>query len=208
MKIGIFGGTFDPIHNAHLFVAESARLLEGLDNVLFVPTSNQHYRDHTGVDAAHRCAMILGAIAGNPHFALDESDLAPDATGYTADLLPRLRKRYADAKFAFVIGADSLVNSTWIRFDEVLESLDKFVIAPRAGVQADALQRVISAVPANLRDRIHTLNLPQLPESATLIRTLLTQGRSVRYLVPDPVWNYIQTHNLYGREKELTPKEA
>lgn len=197
MKIGIFGGTFDPIHNAHLFVAESARLMEGLDKVLFVPTNNQHYRDHSGVDAAHRCAMILGAIAGNEHFALDESDLAPDATGYTADLLPRLRKRYADAQFVFVIGADSLVNSTWIRFDEVLESLDKFVIAPRAGVQADALQRALGAVPANLRDRIHTLNLPQLPESATLVRTLLAQGRSIRYLVPDEVWTYIRTHNLY-----------
>lgn len=202
MKIGIFGGTFDPIHNAHLFVAESARLLEGLDRVLFVPTNGQHYRAQAQASAEHRCAMILGAIAGNPHFALDESDLAPDATGYTADLLPRLRKRYADAQFTFVIGADSVVNSTWIRFDEVLEALDTFVIAPRAGIHADAVQRVIGAVPANLRARIRTLNLPELPESATLVRTLLAQNRSVRYLVPDEVWAYIQTHGLYGRERE------
>jgi nicotinate-nucleotide adenylyltransferase len=198
MKIGVFGGTFDPIHNAHLFVAESARLLEGLDKVLFVPTNNQHYRGQAQVDPAHRCAMILGAIAENPAFALDESDLTPAASGFTADLLPRIRAKYPDASLTFLIGADSVVNNEWQRFDDVLEHLEKFVIAPRAGVRGDALQRVIAAVPPNLREKISTLNLPELPESATLLRTLLAQGRSVRYLVPDAVWYYIEAHKLYG----------
>ena len=91
--------------------------------------------------------MILGAIAGNAGFALDETDLRDDATGYTADLLPQLRAKYPQAAFTFIIGADSLVNATWVRFDEVLESLERFVIAPRPGVRADALARVIAAVP-------------------------------------------------------------
>lgn len=198
MKVGIFGGTFDPIHNAHLFVAESARLLERLDRVLFVPTSNQHYRDKPHADAAHRCAMILGAIESNLAFELDDTDLHADATGYTADLLPRLRAKYPDGQFTFIIGADSLVNATWVRFDEVLEGLERFVIAPRAGVRADALSRVIAAVPPNLRERVSTLNLPEVPESATLVRTLLSQGRSIRYLVPEPVWQYIVAQRLYG----------
>ncbi|MHB8141595.1 MAG: nicotinate-nucleotide adenylyltransferase [Vulcanimicrobiaceae bacterium] len=198
MKLGIFGGTFDPIHNAHLFVAESARVLEGLDRVLFVPTNGRHYRVPASVSSEDRCAMILGAIASNPGFAIDESDLADTATGYTADLLPRLRAKYPDAAFTFVIGADSVVNATWVRFDEVLEALDRFVIAPRAGVQADALQRVLAVVPKPLRERIRTLQLPELPESGTLVRTLLAQGRSVRYLVPDTVWNYIVARGLYG----------
>ena len=111
MKLGIFGGTFDPIHNGHLFVAESARLLESLDKVLFVPTNNQHYRDKAHAGVEHRCAMILGAIATNRGFALDDTDLRDDATGYTADLLPRLHAKYPDATFTFIIGADSLVNS-------------------------------------------------------------------------------------------------
>jgi nicotinate-nucleotide adenylyltransferase len=198
VKLGIFGGTFDPIHNAHLFVAESARLLEGLDRVLFVPTNNTHYRTAAQTSAVHRCAMVLGAIATNQSFALDESDLRPDATGYTADLIPKLQEKYPGASFTFIIGADSLVNSSWERFSEVLEGLERFVIAPRAGVRADALQRVIAAVPKALHDRVATLNLPELPESATLIRTLLSQGRSVRYLVPEAVWHYIVAHRLYG----------
>ena len=198
MKLGIFGGTFDPVHNAHLFVAESARLVEGLDKVLFVPAGNQQYRDGAQASAEHRCAMILGAIATNPAFELDDSDLRSDASGYTADLIPRLRARYPDASFTFVIGADSLVNTGWVRFDEVLESLERFVIAPRPGVRADALGRVLEAVPARLRERVSSLNLPEVPESATAIRTIVGQGRTARYLVPEPVWQYIVAQKLYG----------
>jgi nicotinate-nucleotide adenylyltransferase len=198
MKLGIFGGTFDPIHNAHLFVAESARLSEGLDRVLFVPANSQHYRDRAHASVEHRCAMILGAIAGNPAFALDDTDLREDATGYTADLIPRLAQRYPGAAFTFIIGADSLVNTAWVRFDEVLESLERFVIAPRPGVRADALGRVLEAVPGRLRDRVASLNLPEVPESASAIRALLSQVRSIRYLVPDAVWQYIVAHGLYG----------
>jgi nicotinate-nucleotide adenylyltransferase len=198
MKLGIFGGTFDPIHNAHLFVAESARLSEGLDRVLFVPSNSQHYRDRAHASAEHRCAMILGAIASNPAFALDDTDLREDATGYTADLIPRLAQRYPGAAFTFIIGADSLVNTAWVRFDEVLESLERFVIAPRPGVRADALGRVLEAVPGRLRDRVASLNLPEVPESASAIRALLSQVRSIRYLVPDAVWQYIIAQRLYG----------
>jgi len=198
MKLGIFGGTFDPIHNAHLFVAESARLIEDLDRVLFVPANSQHYRDRAHAPVEHRCAMILGAIATNPGFALDDTDLREDATGYTADLIPRLAQRYPGATFTFIIGADSLVNTQWVRFDEVLESLERFVIAPRPGVRADALGRVLEAVPGRLRDRVASLNLPEVPESASAIRALLSQGRSIRYLVPDAVWHYIVAQGLYG----------
>jgi nicotinate-nucleotide adenylyltransferase len=198
MRLGIFGGTFDPVHNAHLFVAESARVLEDLEQVLFIPTHNQHYRTPPMASIEHRCAMLLGAIASNPYFALDETDLRSDSTGYTADLLPKLAAKYPNASFTFIIGADSLVSSDWVRFDEVLSALERFVVAPRAGIGPDALRRVLAAIPKKLRDRIRTLNLPELPESATLVRTLLSQGKTVRYLVPEPVWQYITAHRVYG----------
>jgi nicotinate-nucleotide adenylyltransferase len=204
MRLGIFGGTFDPIHNAHLFVAESARLLEGLDRVLFVPTGNQHYRDKPQADAVDRCAMVLSAIESNAAFALDDTDLRENATGYTADLLPRLHEKYPDAEFTFVIGADSLASANWVRLDEVIEALERFAIAPRAGVRADALARVIAAIPPTLRERVSTLNLPEIPESASLVRALIAQGRSIRYLVPEPVWLYIVAHRLYGYNGNAT----
>jgi len=207
VKIGVFGGTFDPIHNVHLFIAESARLLEGLDRVLFVPTGNPHYRNAARTSAEHRCAMISAAIAENPYFALDESDLDVEASGFTADLLLRLHAKYSNAALTFIIGADSIVSTSWRRFDEVLASLEQFVIAPRAGIETDALQRILAAVPGHLRERVHTLNLPELPESATLIRTLLAQGRSVRYLVPDSVWRYIETHALYTSDSNAPTGE-
>jgi nicotinate-nucleotide adenylyltransferase len=198
MRVGVFGGTFDPIHNAHCFVAESARLLERLDRVLFVPTGSHHYRNKAQADAAHRCAMILGAIENNDAFALDDTDLRENASGYTADLLPLLHAKYPGSEFAFIIGADSLVNANWVRLDEVVESLERFVIAPRSGVKSDALARVLDAIEPALRERVATLNLPEIPESASLVRSLLSQGRSVRYLVPEPVWRYISAHRLYG----------
>ncbi len=198
MKIGIFGGTFDPIHNAHLFVAEAARTLEGLDKVIFVPTNRTHYRDGATATARDRCAMIANSIASNPAFGLDESDLADDATGYTADLLPRLHERYPDAKLTFIIGEDSLASNQWIRLEEVLDALEYLVIAPRAGVNGDALTRAVAAIPKHLRDRVRTLNLPQIPESATLIRKLLGESKSVRYLVPEAAWRYINEHELYS----------
>ncbi|MFN2449084.1 MAG: nicotinate (nicotinamide) nucleotide adenylyltransferase [Candidatus Baltobacteraceae bacterium] len=198
-RLGIFGGTFDPIHNIHLFVAEAARLSEGLDCVLFVPTNNVHYRNKPEVSARHRCEMIRRAIAGNAAFALDETELQPDATGYTADLLPLLKQRYPQARLTFITGADSLASNAWVRFEEVLEALDGFVIAPRAGVGTEALTRIIAALPnGELRSRIKMLNLPEMPESATLLRGLLSQGKPVRYLVPESVWQYMCSQNLYG----------
>lgn len=205
MKVGVFGGTFDPIHNAHCFVAESARLLERLDRVLFVPTGSHHYRNKAQADAAHRCAMILGAIENNEAFALDDTDLRDNASGYTADLLPLLHAKYPGSEFTFIIGADSLVNANWVRLDEVVESLERFVIAPRSGVKSDALARVLDAIEPALRERVATLNLPEIPESASLVRSLLSQGRSVRYLVPEPVWRYISAHRLYGFDGNGAP---
>lgn len=202
MRLGIFGGTFDPVHNIHLFVAESARLMEQLDRVLFIPTNNMHYRSKPEASPEHRCAMILRAIDANPRFALDDTDLQPDATGYTADLLPKIKAKYPDASLTFITGADSLASNAWVRFEEVLESLESFIIAPRAGTSAETVDRVLAAVPAALRSRVKTLNLPEMPESATLVRTLLAQGRSVRYLVPEAVWQYVVTQRLYGFSSE------
>ncbi|BDE08215.1 putative nicotinate-nucleotide adenylyltransferase [Vulcanimicrobium alpinum] len=201
MRIGVFGGSFDPVHNGHLFVAEAVREASGLDRVLFVPTrEGKHYRDGAmSATPDDRAQMIRLAIAANVAFALDESDLGPEATGYTADLLPRLQARYPDATLTFIVGADSLVRSRWQRLDEVLDLVDEFVVAPRGEVTHADIDASLDDVSASRRAKVRELDLPLVAESATLIRERLAGGRSVRYLIPESVYRYIEERGLYRR---------
>ncbi|MEA2787316.1 MAG: nicotinate-nucleotide adenylyltransferase [Candidatus Eremiobacteraeota bacterium] len=202
MRLGIFGGSFDPVHNGHLFVAEAVREACGLDRVLFVPTrEGKHYRDGAmSASVEDRAHMIRLAIAANTAFAMDESDLAPDASGYTADLLPRLRARYPGAVLTFVVGGDSLVRSHWQRLDEVIDAVEAVVVAPRGDVTETDVDGALGSVTSERRAKVHMLdNLPLVDESATSIRARLRAHKSVRYLVPEPVYRYITEHGLYAR---------
>ncbi len=199
MRVGVFGGSFDPIHNGHLFVAEAVREASRLDRVLFVPTrAGQHYRGGAMSAApAERATMIRLAIAANVAFALDESDLAPDASGYTADLLPRLKARYPGADLTFIVGGDSLVRSRWQRLDEVVDAVEEFVVAPRGEVTGSDLDAALDDLSPERRAKIRLLDVPVVSGSATEIRHRLAEGRTVRYLVPEPVYRYIEERGLY-----------
>jgi nicotinate-nucleotide adenylyltransferase len=197
VKLGLFGGTFDPVHNAHLFIAEAARVALDLERVLFLPTSGAHYREPPQVSVDDRLAMLRGAIAPNARFALDETDVGPDATGFTADLLPKMRARFPDDSLTFIVGGDSLLAAPWQRFDEVLETIDAFVIAPRALNPLDPLDSLKRALPAHLAAKISVLDLPALAASATFIRAQRARGGSIRYVVPDFVYHYIEERGLY-----------
>jgi nicotinate-nucleotide adenylyltransferase len=197
VKLGLFGGTFDPVHNAHLFVAEAARVELGLERMIFLPTRSSHYRLAPVASIEQRLAMLRGAIAPNPHFAIDETDLAEDATGYSADLVPRLRAIYRDAELTFVVGGDSLVDSPWQRFDIVLDNIDAFAIAPRAERAPERVERLMEALAPEQRRKLRVLDLPALNGSASLVRAQLARGGSIRYLVPDFVWRYIEERGLY-----------
>ncbi len=198
MKLGLFGGTFDPVHNAHLFVAEAARVELGLERMIFLPTRGSHYRIGPIATLAERLAMLRGAIAPNPQFALDEIDLAADATGYSADLMPRVRAKYPDDELTFVVGGDSLVDSPWQRFDVVLANLDAFAIAPRAERAPERVDRLLATLAPHERAKLHVLDLPSLNGSATLVRAQLARGGSIRFLVPESVYRYIAEHGLYA----------
>ncbi len=197
MKLGIFGGSFDPIHDAHLFVAEVAREECALDRVLFVPTLRGRHRDPPQASPQDRAEMIRLAIASNPYFGLDLSDLDPAASGYTVDLLPRLREKYPDDDLSFIAGGDSLVRSPWFRLAEVLTMLDRFIVAPRGTVSQAELDEALGEVPYELRKKVVVIDLPRVTESATLVRARLGEGKSPRYLIPEPVFRYIERHRLY-----------
>jgi nicotinate-nucleotide adenylyltransferase len=197
VDIGIFGGAFDPIHNGHLFVAEAVREACALDRVVFVPTRHGQHRLPPTAPAEERSAMVRLAIAANTAFAFDESDLAPDATGFTADLLPRLKQRYPDDRLTFIVGGDSLVRSRWSRLETILDRLDAFVVAPRGTVSESELDAALADLAPHHRAKVRFLDLPLVAESSTLIRARLAAGRTVRYLVPEPVFRHIAERGLY-----------
>lgn len=191
MKLGIFGGTFDPIHFAHLYVAEAARTAFALHAVLFAPTgSHRHRSEAPAAPLADRVAMVKLALAGNPAFCFDDSDL--DGSGYTADLIPRLREKYPHDELYFIAGADSLAATPWRRLDEVFARLDGFVVATRAGIDAP--------LPAEIAAHVRRLEIPPLFTSASRIRALAGEGKPIRYLVPDAVADYVAAHGLYRVE--------
>jgi nicotinate-nucleotide adenylyltransferase len=195
--LGIFGGTFDPVHFAHLFIAEAARVECGLDRVLFMPAGNPQHRRGAHASPEDRLAMLRAALAPNPFFAIDESDLSPQASGHTADLLPRVRARFPDERLTFIVGGDSLLDSPWHRFSDVLAQLDAFVIAPRAEKRLDRLDAFLAELEPSARRKIRLLDLPSLTTSATLIRSQVARGGSIRYLAPDGVARYITEKGLY-----------
>jgi nicotinate-nucleotide adenylyltransferase len=202
VKLGVFGGSFDPVHNGHLFVAEAVREACALDRMLFVPTrEGAHYRDGAmSASADDRARMLRLAIAANTAFGLDESDLTPEASGYTADLLPRLRARYPGAGLTFVVGGDSLVRSRWQRLDEVLDAVEALIVAPRGGVTQADVDGALGNLAGERRAKVRMLgDMPLVDESATSIRARLRARKSVRYLVPEPVHRYIAEHELYAR---------
>jgi nicotinate-nucleotide adenylyltransferase len=197
MKLGIFGGTFDPVHNAHLFVAEASRVELGLERILFMPTRGSHYRNGPVAPVEARLAMLRGALASNVNFAIDETDLDEAATGYTADLMPRVRAKYPNDELTFIVGGDSLVDSPWQRFDVVLANLQGFAIAPRAERAPERVEKLLATLEPEERAKLRVLDLPALNGSATLVRAQLARGGSIRYLVPEYVDRYIQREALY-----------
>jgi len=197
VKIGLFGGAFDPVHNAHLFIADAIRDRESLDRIVFLPLRSAHHRQPPRASIEDRASMLRLAIAANPAFALDLLDTDDEATGYTADLVPRLRERYPGDELYFIAGSDSLVRSRWRRFDEILSVLDLFLVAPRNDLDSADLDAALGDLPPALRAKVQFVDVPQMTESATTVRDRLEAGESVRYLVPEPVWRYMLEHKLY-----------
>jgi len=198
MKLGLFGGTFDPVHYAHLFIAEAARADLQLERILFLPSRIVPHRRRAQAPQEDRLRMLRIAIASNPFFAIDETDLAPEATGYTADLLPKVRAQHPDDHLTFIVGGDSLLDSPWQRFDEVLAVIDAFAVAPRAEKRLDRLEPFLETLDRDAREKIRLLDLPSLAASATLVRSQIARGSSIRYLVPDAVARHIAENSLYA----------
>ena len=199
--LGVFGGTFDPIHVAHLAVAEAARDALGLQRVLFIPNRQPpHKPDRVVTPAADRLAMVRAAIAGNPAFEASTIEMDRDGPSYTADTLDALRsERLAageSADLALILSVEAVASlASWHEPGRVLEHA-RLVVAPRDG-SPDLSAEAIAALVPGTQARIALLDGPRMRLSASDIRSRVAAGRSVRYLVPDAVAAYIGDHGLY-----------
>jgi nicotinate-nucleotide adenylyltransferase len=199
--LGVFGGTFDPIHYAHLAVAQEAAETLGLERVLFVPAGQPpHKPDREITPAADRLAMIELAIAGNARFAVDRLELDRAGPSYTVDTLEALIASRSAAGMStdlvLLLSAEAFLDlATWREPRRVLE-LARVAVAPREGYPAAGPAFMIEHFP-DLAERVRYLDGPRMRLSASELRARAAAGRSLRYLVPDAVAAYIDDHGLY-----------
>lgn len=188
--VAVLGGTFDPVHNAHLAIASRALEALGARRVLWLPTGAPGYRRAPVASAAHRLAMLRLALAGEPRYAIDERELAPGHSGYTYDTLAALRAELGGGTpLVMLIGGDQYARlAGWHRWKELF-GLARFAVFARPGEDAGP-----DGVPEG-----GVIRVPMAPMavSASAIRARLARGESVAGLVPAPVLDYIQRHRLY-----------
>jgi nicotinate-nucleotide adenylyltransferase len=196
MKIGIMGGTFDPIHIGHLVAAEEARAVFRLDKVIFVPNYQPPHKPNVPVtNPEHRYAMVLLSIYTNPYFEVSRIEIERGGPSYAIDTVKEFRKLYPDAEIYFITGADAIAEIlSWKQGREILQ-LCKFIAVTRPGYDIEKVKEKLRPVNNN---SIEFLKITEINISSTEIRRRVREGKPIKYLVLDTVENYIYKHNLYA----------
>lgn len=199
LKVGVLGGTFDPIHLGHLIIAETVRHKLALEEVLFVPAGQPWLKGSVVTEAEHRLEMVVLATASNPHFTVSTIDLERPGPTYSVDTVTELRAGLgAGAKLYFIVGLDAVKElPTWRSPARLMESC-QIVAVRRPGHGALDMRSLESGVPG-ASEHITPVDVPQVDISATEIRRRVSRGMSIRYLVPETVEEYIATHGLYAQ---------
>ena len=202
-KLGIFGGTFNPIHYGHLIAAEAVRERLQLDKVIFMTSGRPpHKNDEQVADAEDRYEMVKQAIASNPYFEASRIELDRKGYTYTVDTLRALKQEYGDStRLHFIIGADIVDElTTWKEYENVFRLCD-FAAVLRPGYDRTKLEADIQRLKEQYGVGIHTVTIPLIDISSTDIRERCALGRSIRYLVTDDTERFIIQHGLYGRNQ-------
>ena len=194
-SLGVFGGTFDPVHHGHLALAEEACDALGLESLVFVPAAAPPHKPGVPVaPAEHRLAMVEAAIAGNPRFGCSRTELDRPGPSYSVDTLESMAGLRGD--LWFILSSEALAGfPTWREPGRILE-LARLAVLPRAG-QAVIDERWVGEHLPGREERVRFLPGPLLPISGSVVRQRVAAGRSIRYLVPDAVARYIAQHRLY-----------
>jgi len=201
-KIGIMGGTFNPIHSGHLVTAQEALSQFNLDRVIFIPTGNPPHKDKQEIaDSEDRYIMAVIATSSNSNFFVSRMEIERKKKSYTIDTVRQLKKKYGrKSSLYFVTGADAILEIlTWKNTDEII-SLCKFIAATRPGydiTRIEDLRKKLFSSDEESYKKIYIMEIPALSISSTDIRNRLKSGRPIDYLVPEGVSNYILKHGLY-----------
>lgn len=193
------GGTFDPIHMGHLVTAEEACQQFNLDHVVFMPSGEPPHKDKRNVtEAEHRYLMTMLAVVANPRFTISRLEIESNHPSYTVDTVRRFHEFYGDnLTLYFITGADAILDIImWKDYNELLE-LCSFIATSRPGYTLKKLREVFGDAFAVIMRHVHLLEVPAMAISSTEIRRRVAAGKTIRYLTPDPVEQYIHKNNLY-----------
>ena len=196
-KYGIFGGSFNPIHYGHLMICEYIKEEMGLDKVIFIPTGNPPHKE-LEVSAEDRYEMVKLAISPNPDFEISDIETTRINLSYTVDTIRELKKIYKEEKLYFLIGLDSLFQlKTWKKIDDLSQEIE-FVVALRPGyIDKEEINREIDFLRDNFGTKINLIKTPLYEISSTDLRDRIHEGKSLRYLIPKKVLDYIEESGFY-----------
>ena len=199
-RIGILGGTFNPIHVGHLMLAQSAMDICSLDKVLIMPTGCSYLKDPSMVaDKDHRIRMTELAITGNDRFELSTVETDRSGNSYTYETLDILCSANPDNRYYYIIGADTLFSiETWKRPEDIL-SRCTLVCAGRDDISAEEMKKKANSLKDRFGADVIIMDIPEIRISSTMIRDMIGRGMSCRYYLDDKVLDYIKDNNLYGK---------
>lgn len=203
-KIGIMGGTFDPIHMAHLRLAETAYDLFQLDQVIFLPSSDPPHKAKRRITCYEkRAAMVKAAIENNPHFICSDLERMRKGYSYTSETLEWFVSENPENTYYFIVGADSLFYMEFWHNPEKIFQLATILAATRGEVSEAQLAEKVQALTERYHGNIYPLQYMNLDISSSMIRKLVADGHSIRYYVPDRVIKYIRENRLYIPMSEI-----
>ena len=200
-KVGILGGTFNPVHMAHLIIAEIAREEAGLDDILFIPSGCSYLKDASDIlPAKDRIHMTGLAIEDNSHFALSTIEIDRGGNSYTCDTLLELKHRYPDQEYYLIVGADNLFTMEEWKDPEVIFGNAKILAAVRKRKKRADMEEKIAELKEKYHADITLLHVSHVDISSSLIREKIAQGLSIRYMLPEKVREYIIKNHFYEKK--------
>ena len=205
-KIGIMGGTFDPIHIGHLILGEAALRQFRLNEVWFMPAGNPPHKQNRAGRAAdeQRVEMVRLAIQSNPYFVLSLIEMNADGYSYTYRTLERLREQYPGTDWYFIMGADSLTDfDTWREPQRIVDACH-VVVATRNQMDDSEFTRLLAERREQFHHNFLRLDTPNLDISSRHLRDMVRDGESIRYYTPDDVLDYIRMHQIYSEKEEIS----